>query len=183
MDVTGGAVTGVEDDRRSHDEVAGPPHGDMVAQPHSEDEGPVAEAEQLAAKLSSSEQPLGSPGPRFDRRSPFYIGLMAAAGVAVTYAAVRVLASMSSMLVLIGVAFFLALGLEPAVSWFVKRKLRRWAAITLVFVIFLALMGAFIAAAIPPLAQQAGQLIDQAPHYIQQAQEYALQFERGCVMT
>lgn len=176
-------MTGVEDDRRSHDEVAGPPHGDMVAQPHSEDEGPVAEAEQLAAELSSSEQPLGSPGPRFDRRSPFYIGLMASAGVAVTYAAVRVLASMSAMLVLIGVAFFLALGLEPAVSWFVKRKLGRWAAITLVFVVFVALMGAFIAAAIPPLAQQAGQLIDQAPHYIQQAQEYALQFERGCVMT
>jgi len=48
-------VTGVEYDRRSHDEVAGPPHGDMVAQPHSEDEGPVTEAEQLAAKLSSSE--------------------------------------------------------------------------------------------------------------------------------
>ena len=49
VDVTGGAVTGVEDDRRSHDDVAGPPHGDMVAQPHSEDEGPVAEAEQIAA--------------------------------------------------------------------------------------------------------------------------------------
>jgi len=173
VDVTGGAVTGVEDDRRSHDEVAGPPHGDMVAQPHSEDEGPVAEAEQLAAELSSSEQPLGSPGPRFDRRSPFYIGLMASAGVAVTYAAVRVLASMSAMLVLIGVAFFLALGLEPAVSWFVKRKLGRWAAITLVFVVFVALMGAFIAAAIPPLAQQAGQLIDQAPHYMQQAQDHS----------
>jgi predicted PurR-regulated permease PerM len=82
---------------------------------------------------------------------------MASAGVTVTYAAVRVLASMSSMLVLIGVAFFLALGLEPAVSWFVKRTLPRWAAMTLVFVIFLALTGAFTAAAIPPLAQQAGE--------------------------
>ena len=80
---------------------------------------------------------------------------------------------MSSMLVLIGVAFFLALGLEPAVSWFVKRGLPRWAATTLVFVIFLALMGAFVAAAIPPLAQQAGELIDQAPHYIQQAQDHS----------
>src|SRR6478609_1488835 len=145
----------------------------MVAQPHSEDEGPVAEAEQLAAKLSSSEQPLGSPGPRFDRRSPFYVGLMASAGVAVTYAAVRVLASMSSMLVLIGVAFFLALGLEPAASWFVNRRLPRWAATTLVFVIFLAAMGAFVAAAIPPLAQQATDLANQVPHYLQQAQDHS----------
>jgi predicted PurR-regulated permease PerM len=77
------------------------------------------------------------------------------------------------MLVLIGVAFFLALGLEPAVSWFVNRGLRRWLATTLVFVIFLAAMGAFVAAAIPPLAQQAGDLIRQVPHYIQQAQDHS----------
>ena len=77
------------------------------------------------------------------------------------------------MLVLIGVAFFLALGLEPAASWFVNRRLPRWAATTLVFVIFLAVMGAFVAAAIPPLAQQAGDLINQAPHYLQQAQDHS----------
>jgi predicted PurR-regulated permease PerM len=68
---------------------------------------------------------------------------------------VRVLASLSSMLVLIGVALFLAIGLEPAASWFVNRGLRRWLATTLVFVVFLGAMGAFVAAAIPPLAQQA----------------------------
>jgi predicted PurR-regulated permease PerM len=75
--------------------------------------------------------------------------MAAAADVAVTHGVVRVLGSMSSILVLIGVAFFLALGLEPAASWFVNRKLPRWAAITLVFVIFLALLGAFVGAAIP----------------------------------
>ena len=145
----------------------------MVAQPHSDGEGPVAEAELLAAEMSSDEQPLGSLGRRFNRRSPFYIGLTASAGVAVTYGVVRVLVSLSEMLVLIGVAFFLALGLEPAVSWFVNRGLRRWLATTLVFVIFLAAMGAFVAAAIPPLAQQAGDLIHQVPHYLQQAQDHS----------
>ena len=83
------------------------------------------------------------------------------------------LGSLSSVLVLIGVAFFLALGLEPAASWFVNRKLPRWAATTLVFVIFLALLGAFVAAAIPPLVQQANELIQQAPHYLQQAQDHS----------
>ena len=77
------------------------------------------------------------------------------------------------MLVLIGVAFFLALGLEPAASWFVNRRLPRWAATTLVFVIFLALMGAFVAAAIPPLVQQAVELIHQAPQYLQQDQDHS----------
>ena len=93
--------------------------------------------------------------------------------MAVTYGAVRVLESVSSILLLIGVAFFLALGLEPAASWFVNRKLPRWAATTLVFVILLALLGAFVAAAVPPFTQQAGELINQAPHYIQQAQDHS----------
>jgi predicted PurR-regulated permease PerM len=149
-------------------------HHDLVAQPHSEQqEGPVAEAEVTAAEMSSDDQPLGTPGRRFDRRSPFFVGLAAAAGVAVTYGVVRVLESMSSVLVLIGVAFFLALGLEPAASWFVNRKLPRWAATTLVLVIFLTLLGAFVGAAIPPLAEQAGELIKQAPHYMQQAQDHS----------
>ena len=165
-------MTESEQDQRRDNDAAADGHHDMVGQPHN-GEGPVAEAEKRAAELSTDEQPMGSPGRRFDRRSPFYIGLTASAGVAVTYGAVQILSSLSSVLVLIGVAFFLALGLEPAASWFVNHKLPRWAATTLVFVIFLALMGGFVAAAIPPLAQQAGQLIDQAPHYVQQAQDHS----------
>jgi len=148
-------------------------HRDLVGQPHSDEEGPVAEAQLLADEMSSDEQPLGSPGPRFNRRSPFYIGLTASAGVAVTYGAVLILGSLSSVLVLIGVAFFLALGLEPVASWFVNRNLPRWAATTLVFALFLTMMGAFVAAAIPPLVEQAGELIKQAPHYLQQAQDHS----------
>jgi predicted PurR-regulated permease PerM len=159
--------------RRLANKLAAEAHHDLVGQPDIDPEGPLAEAEQLAAEMSSEEQPLGAPGRRFDRRSPFFIGVTASAGVAVTYAAVQILSAVSSILVLIGVAFFLALGLEPAVSWLVNRRLARGAATTVVFVIFLALMGGFTAAAIPPLAQQASQLIDAAPHYIQQAQDHS----------
>ncbi len=158
-------------ENRTTDQDSG--HRDLVGQPQSDEEGPVAEAQILAEKMSSDEQPLGAPGHRFNRRSPFYIGLTASAGVAVTYGAVRILGSLSSVLVLIGVAFFLALGLEPAASWFVNHKLPRWAATTLVFAIFLAMMGAFVAAAVPPLVQQASELIHQAPHYVQQAQDHS----------
>ena len=148
-------------------------HHPFVAQPHSGEEGPVAEAEILAAEMSSDELPLGALGRRFNRRSPFYIGLTASAGVAVTYGIVRVLGSLSSVLILIGVAFFLAIGLEPAASWFVNRGLRRWLATTLVFVVFLAAMGGFVAAAIPPLVQQAEDLVHQVPNYLQQAQDHS----------
>jgi predicted PurR-regulated permease PerM len=145
----------------------------VVGQPHTDDVGPIAEAEALAAQLVSPERPLGPPGPRFDRRSWFYIGLTASAGVAVTYVAFRGLVAASSILLLIGVAFFVALGLEPAVSWLVSHKLPRWAAVTVVLLIGFVVVVGSIAAAIPPVAQQARQFIDHAPNYIQQIQDHS----------
>jgi predicted PurR-regulated permease PerM len=99
--------------------------------------------------------------------------MTAAAGVAITYAAVRGLVLASSMLLLIGVAFFIALGLEPAVSWLANRRVPRWAAVTVVFVIALAVIGGSVAAAIPPLVDQARQFINHAPHYMQQVQNHS----------
>jgi predicted PurR-regulated permease PerM len=165
-------VVDTDDNKPEHD-PAGQGHHPLVGQPHSEDEGPIAEAEQRAAQLRSDEHPLGARGLRFDRSSVFYVGLMASAGVAVTYGALRVLASMSSALVLIGVAFFVALGLEPAVSRLVNRKLPRWAAVTLVLVVVFTIVAGSVAAAIPPLAQQLGQFIERVPHYIQVAQDHS----------
>src|ERR1700722_10428766 len=133
----------VGEKRATNEGGAAEVHHNLVGQPHSDEEGPVAQAEILAAEMSSDEQPLGSLGRRFNRRSPFYIGLTASAGVAVTYALVRVLASVSSMLVLIGVALFLAIGLEPIASWLVNRGLRRWLATAGVFVVFFPGVGAF----------------------------------------
>jgi predicted PurR-regulated permease PerM len=164
---------GAVDRHKPEQDPAGGGHHAVVGQPHSEDEGPIAEAEQRAVRMRSDEHPLGTQGLRFDRRSTFYLGLMASAGVAVTYAAVRVLGSASSALVLIGVAFFLALGLEPAVSRLVNRRLPRWAAVTLVVVVVFAVVAGSVAAAIPPLAEQAREFIEQVPHYIQQVQDHS----------
>jgi predicted PurR-regulated permease PerM len=154
-------------------DLAGAGHHHLVSETHSEDAGPIAEAELVAAQMRSDEHPLGPRGQRFDRGSPFYVGLVASAGVAVTYGAVRVLGSMSSVLVLIGVAFFFALGLEPAASWLVNRRLPRWAAVTVVVVLTFTILAGSVAAAIPPLAEQAREFIAQAPHYLQQAQDHS----------
>lgn len=155
------------------EDAVGEGHHPMVGQPHTEDEGPIAEAEQAAAELSSEAQPLGPPGPPMDRRSPFYIGMTAAAGVAVTYAIAQGVMLASSMLLLIGVAFFISLGLEPAVSWLTRGKLPRWAAVAVVLFVGLAIVGGSLAAAIPPLVEQTRQFIDQAPQYLQQLQNHS----------
>jgi predicted PurR-regulated permease PerM len=148
-------------------------HHHLVGQPHGEDEGAIADAEISAARMRSDDHPLGPRGPRFDRRSPFYIGLAASAGVAIVYGGVRALGSISSVLVLIVVALFFALGLEPAASWLANRGLSRWLAVTLVVAATFALIAGSVAAAIPPLAEQARQFIEQAPRYLQQAQDHS----------
>ncbi len=57
-------------------------------------------------------------------------------------------------LTLIGVALFLAIGLEPVVNWLVHHRFRRWAAVTTVSLGALALVAGLPAIAIPPLSSR-----------------------------
>ncbi len=134
---------------------------------------PLSAAEAEATEISTADQPLGALGAKFNRRSPFVVGMAAAAGVAVIYGAVQALADARSALTLIGVALFLAIGLDPLVSWLVRHRFPRWAAVTTVFVSALVLAAALLAIAIPPLAQQASQLVAQAPDYLLEAQDHS----------
>ncbi|WP_433522651.1 AI-2E family transporter [Nocardia pseudovaccinii] len=142
-------------------------HRDLVAQPHTPDEGgPILTAEAAAARASTAHNPLGKPGRRFDPRSPFMVGMTGAAGVAVTYGAIQALMAVSQVLVLITIALFLAIGLEPVVSWLVRPWFPRWAAVTAVFLVAIGLLAGFLAAAIPPLVTQGSALVHNAPDYV-----------------
>ncbi|RZS34701.1 putative PurR-regulated permease PerM [Herbihabitans rhizosphaerae] len=134
-------------------------------------EGPIADAEAAAAELSTPDQPFGGRGKPFDRRSPFLVGMAAAAGVAATYGLVQLLLGVRGIMLLVGLALFLAVGLEPAVSWLVARRFPRWVAVTTVFLVALAAVGGFVAATIPVLVDQATQLVHRAPGYLEQATE------------
>nr|WP_067822471.1 AI-2E family transporter [Nocardia inohanensis] len=135
-----------------------------MAQPHTHSEGePILEAEAQAAQARSVSHPLGRPGRPFDRNSPFMIGVMGAAGVATTYALIQSVLAAGQVLTLIGIAMFLAIGLEPAVSWLVRPWFPRWAAVTTVFLTAVGLFAGFLAAAITPLVTQGEGLIHHAP--------------------
>ena len=127
-------------------------------------------AENAAAAASTPEAPLGRPGRPLNRRSPFVVGMLGAAGVAVTYGAVRLLMASREVLVLLGLALFLAVGLEPAVR-FLNRWVPRALAVVAVIVALLGVVGGFIAAAIPPLVAQTAQLIRLLPQYLGQLQD------------
>jgi predicted PurR-regulated permease PerM len=131
----------------------------------------VREAADAAAETRRAGD-LGQPGKAINRRSPFFIGMSAAAGVAVTYGVVELIIRARSVLVLIGLALFIAAGLDPVVSRLIRRGLPRWAAVLVVVLGLLAVAGGFMAAAVPPLAAQATALVHQMPHYMHQLQDH-----------
>jgi predicted PurR-regulated permease PerM len=119
-----------------------------------------------AAAIAEETGSLGRLGRPMNRRSPFFVGMMAAAGVAVTYGLVELLIRARSVLVLIGLALFIAAGLDPAVSWLTRRRLPRWSAVIVILLIAAGVAAGFMAAAIPPLTAQVTALIHELPHYL-----------------
>ena len=72
-------------------------------------------------ELDQSDDSLGALGRPFDHRSPFFIGLTGALGVAIAYVMFRGMADISSVLVIIGLALFIAVGLDPILVVLVNR--------------------------------------------------------------
>jgi predicted PurR-regulated permease PerM len=125
----------------------------------------VTHPAEVAARQAGKAGGLGQLGQPMDRRSPLFIGMAGAAGVAVTIGLLEVAIRARSVLVLIGLALFIAAGLDPVVSWLTRRRVPRGAAVVIVLLALVGVTGGFMAAAIPPLAAQASNLISELPHY------------------
>jgi predicted PurR-regulated permease PerM len=116
---------------------------------------------------------LGKPGKPLNARSPFMVGMMGALGVAVTIGLVELFLRATSVLILIGLAFFIAAGLDPVVVWLNRHGVRRWAAVLIVILALFAFVGGFIAAAIPPVSAQTSALINELPKYVHELQDHS----------
>ena len=132
----------------------------------------INEAVQAAQELAEETGGFGVPGRPLDRRSPFFIGMAATAGVAVTIALVELIIHARSVLVLVGLALFLAAGLDPAVTWLTDHGLRRWQAVLVTLVVLAGMLAGFLAAAIPPLAAQTTALANELPKYLHTLQDH-----------
>lgn len=117
--------------------------------------------------------PFGRPGRPLSRRSPFFLGLFGALGVATAYLLVSALVGAQQVLVLLLVAAFLALGLDPSVSALERRGRSRGASIAIVFLAVILFFVAFVAAIVPLLVHQATTLTQQLPDYLNQLQNNA----------
>ena len=134
----------------------------------------------VAAAAAHAEETggLGRPGRPVNRRSPFFIGMSAAAGVAITIGLFELVIRARSVLILIGLALFIAAGLDPAVTWLTRHRLPRWAAVLAILLAAAGVLAAFLAAAIPPLAAQASALAGHLPHYMHTLQDHNSQLGR-----
>ena len=124
-----------------------------------------------AARGADDGLPFGRPGRPLRRGSPFLIGFTGALGVLVALGLTRALASASSVLVLIVVSMFLAVGLNPSVVGLQRRGMRRGFAVATVFLLLLLLFLIFGLAVAPPLAEQVASFGANLPDYLQQLQQ------------
>ncbi len=115
---------------------------------------------------TSGDPPGGQPG-LYSIDAPFRLGFVAALGVAAALLLVRVVLAAAPVLLLVGIALFFAIGLDPAVSWLQRRGLRRGWAVFAIVAAVLAVLVAFLAAAAPPLVSQAAGLRTELPEYLE----------------
>jgi predicted PurR-regulated permease PerM len=119
---------------------------------------------------ADEDNPFGKPGRPLSRRSPFRVAFTAALGVALAYALVQAVVAVRSVLILLLISAFLAIGLNPAVEALERRGLARGRAVGVVLVGVLLFFVGFGFAVVPPIIDQVGQLIDKAPDYVRDLQ-------------
>jgi len=134
-----------------------------------EDESPPSNVLVLPAsverELTDSHELLGVLGRPFDRRTPFFVGLTGALGVAVAYAIARGIADITTVLVIIGLALFIAIGLNPVIDFLIHHGRSRGLAVIIVTSCFVLVVLAFIVAAVPPVSHEVHRLVTNYPRY------------------
>lgn len=108
------------------------------------------------------------PGHPLRRSHPYYVGFVGGLGLILAYYLAQALVSLTSVLVLIVVALFLAVGLNPFVERLTARGLQRRWAVLIVAGTCLLLFAGFVTAIAQPLAEQTSSLIASLPQHLEQ---------------
>ncbi|WP_245635891.1 AI-2E family transporter [Herbiconiux solani] len=126
-------------------------------------------------KRHAPENPALQPGSDLDvagaesvpavRVNAFRIGLVGGLGVLLALVIGGIVSQLGTVLIYIGVALFLALGLDPLVSW-LERRMKRGIAIVIVFAAVILIFGGLLFAVIPLIVDQATNFINSFPQIV-----------------
>jgi predicted PurR-regulated permease PerM len=155
------------------------------------DDGDVDIADELLIEERHPSVGMGTPGPPLRRGNPFTFGFFAALGVLVAWGLWNAAGQARSVLILLLVSMFIAVGLNPLVEWFMRRGLKRGLSVGVVFLVMILAVAGVGFAIVPVVSDQINSLIKNAPewldlltksrtlneldnkyHFIQKAQEY-----------
>src|SRR5690606_13226834 len=92
-------------------------------------------------------------------QNAFRFGLFGGLGVLLALAIGSAIGTLATILTYIGAALFLALGLDPAVSWLERHRFPRWAAILTVVIGVLGVFTGLMFAVVPVIVEQMTNLI------------------------
>jgi predicted PurR-regulated permease PerM len=114
----------------------------------------------LPAQVPPPREPVSS-------RTVFRWAVAACTGAVLVALAALVAYNIRDLLVQVAVAAFVALSLDPAVRWLIRRRVRRSYAVAIIFALFVIMIGGLMWLAIPPLASEATRLATDFPGYLE----------------
>jgi len=100
-------------------------------------------------------------------QNAFRFGLVGTLGVGLGLLIITSVISLQTIITYIGAALFIALGLDPAVSWLEKNKFPRWAAILTVLIAVLGVLTGVVFAIVPIIVQQVANLSKAIPELVE----------------
>ncbi|MSR99340.1 AI-2E family transporter [Arthrobacter sp. BL-252-APC-1A] len=123
------------------------------------------------AKLSDERRRFGGAQPpnvtgAGPDKHPIRFGFMFTVGVGFALLLFFIITNVGELLVWIGAALFIALGLDPVVRWLSARGVPRPAGIAIVVVVLAGAVTAFFATLIPTIVSQTTEIVNNAPSYV-----------------
>ncbi|MDF2492296.1 MAG: hypothetical protein K0R60_685 [Microbacterium sp.] len=92
--------------------------------------------------------------------NPFRVAFIGTLGVGLGLLLIGSVQTLSTILLYVGTALFLSLGLEPVVAWLERRGLKRWASVLLTVLGVLAVFGGIVWMIVPIIVSQVSQLVE-----------------------
>ncbi|MEV6889006.1 AI-2E family transporter [Kribbella sp. NPDC051137] len=123
-------------------------------------------ADELLIEERHPSEGMGQPGPPIRRGNPFTFGFFAALGVLVAWGLWNAFGQARSVLILLLVSIFIAVGLNPLVEWFMRRGLKRGLSVAVVFLLMILAVVGVGFAIVPVVSDQINSLIKNAPGYL-----------------
>ncbi|WP_018772614.1 AI-2E family transporter [Arthrobacter sp. 131MFCol6.1] len=96
----------------------------------------------------------------------FRVGFVGALGVLLALFLGVIVGQLSTVILYVALAIFLALGLDPVVSWLQRRGMPRWTAILIVFAVVIGVFVALIAVIVPIVVGQVTTTINNWPEIV-----------------